>query len=59
VDLEEGQKYLFNNTEINSNKVFKGIVQRDLTGAETRLKRSVLFRYRVGKFSENFKGTPS
>jgi hypothetical protein len=30
---------------------FKGIVQRDLTGVETRLKQSVLLSYSVGKFS--------
>jgi hypothetical protein len=29
---------------------FKGIVQRDLTGVETRLKKSVLLSYSVGKF---------
>ncbi len=28
----------------------KGIVQRDLTGVETRLKQSVLLSYSVGKF---------
>ncbi len=37
----------------------KGIVQRDLTGVETRLKKSVLLSYSVGKFFFNFKGTPS
>jgi hypothetical protein len=30
---------------------FKGIVQRNLTGAETRLKKFVLLSYSVGKFS--------
>ncbi len=30
---------------------FKGIVQRDLTGVETRLKRSILMDYIVAKFS--------
>jgi hypothetical protein len=30
---------------------FKGIVQRDLTGVETRLKRSVLMNYTVAKFA--------
>jgi hypothetical protein len=30
---------------------FKGIVQRDLTGVETRLKRSVLMNYIVAKFA--------
>ncbi len=29
---------------------FKGIVQRDLTGVETRLKKSVLLSLRVGMF---------
>jgi hypothetical protein len=29
----------------------KGIVQRDLTGVETRLEKSVLLSYSVGKFS--------
>jgi hypothetical protein len=29
---------------------FKGIVQRDLTGVETKLKKSVLLSYSVGKF---------
>jgi hypothetical protein len=28
----------------------KGIVQQDLTGVETRLKKSVLLSYSVGKF---------
>jgi hypothetical protein len=30
---------------------FKGIVQRDLTGVETRLKRSALVNYIVAKFA--------
>jgi hypothetical protein len=30
--------------------LLKGIVQRDLTGVETRLKKSVLLSYSVGKF---------
>jgi hypothetical protein len=30
--------------------MLKGIVQRDLTGVETRLKKSVLLSYTVGKF---------
>ncbi len=30
---------------------FKGIVQRDLTGVETRLKRSALMNYIVAKFA--------
>jgi hypothetical protein len=33
-----------------ANQIIKGIVQRDLTGAETGLKRSVLLSFRVGKF---------
>jgi hypothetical protein len=37
----------------------KGIVQRDLTGVETRLKKSVLLSYSVSNFFFNFKGTPS
>ncbi len=38
----------------------KGIVQRDLTRVEARLKKSVLLSYSVGKFSFlNLKGTPS
>jgi hypothetical protein len=38
----------------------KGIVQRDLTGVETRLKRSVLMNLIVAKSAFlNFKGTPS
>jgi hypothetical protein len=31
-------------------RAFKGIVQRDLTGVETRLKKSALLSYSVGKF---------
>jgi hypothetical protein len=34
--------------------IFKGIVQRDLTGVETRLKQSVLLSYSVGKFFFKF-----
>jgi hypothetical protein len=33
-----------------ADQIIKGIVQRDLTGAETGLKRSVLLSFRVGKF---------
>ncbi len=32
------------------NQAIKGIVQRDLTLVETRLKKSVLLSYSVGKF---------
>jgi hypothetical protein len=39
---------------------FKGIVHRDLTGVETRLKRSALMNYNVAKFAILiFKGTLS
>jgi hypothetical protein len=34
-----------------SNSLVKGIVQRDLTGVETWLKRSVLMNYIVAKFA--------
>jgi hypothetical protein len=36
---------------ISLDNTFKGIVQRDLTGVETRLKRSVLMNYIVAKFA--------
>jgi hypothetical protein len=39
---------LFNEVFIG---LLKGIVQRDLTGVETRLKRSVLMNYIVTKFA--------
>jgi hypothetical protein len=32
-------------------QILKGIVQRDLTGVETRLKRSALINYIVAKFA--------
>ncbi len=36
---------------VSVSRMIKGIVQRDLTGIETRLKKSVLLSYSVGKFS--------
>jgi hypothetical protein len=39
---------------ISLDNAFKGIVQRDLTGVETRLKQSVLLSYSVGKFFFEF-----
>jgi hypothetical protein len=39
--------------------ILKNIVQRDLTGVETKLKKSVLVSYSAGKFFLNLKGTPS
>jgi hypothetical protein len=44
--------FLDHNLKLSPNRaLLKGIVQRDLTGVETRLKKSVLLSYSVGKFS--------
>ncbi len=45
--------------QYNIKRILKGIVQRDLTEVETRLKRFVLMKLIVAKFDLNFKGTPS
>ncbi len=36
---------------ISLDNTFKGIVQQDLTGVETRLERSALINYIVAKFA--------
>jgi hypothetical protein len=50
-DLKHLYQYLLDSDCLKKKKDLEGIVQRDLTGVETRLKRSVLMNYIDTKFA--------